>query len=45
MELARVDSATEDALLRSHMFAESWLGGTDAAVEGQWRWPDGARCG
>jgi hypothetical protein len=45
MQLARVDDANENdwlyANIRNGSAAEVWLGATDQAVEGEWRWSDG----
>jgi len=51
MRLARIDDAAENAWLVSVAFASApdqsstywpWIGGTDQAVVGEWRWTDGA---
>lgn len=36
--LASIQSAAEDAFVRSHLAASAWAAGTDSAVEGAWRW-------
>lgn len=43
--LATVTSAAEDAFLGSLSGLSAWLGGSDAAVEGEWRWMDGPEAG
>jgi hypothetical protein len=40
MRLIRIDSAAEDDWLFAAM-PDSWIGASDAAVEGEWRWDDG----
>jgi hypothetical protein len=40
MRLIRVDSADENDWLLAQL-SSSWLGATDADVEGEWRWSDG----
>jgi len=40
MHLIRVDSAEENAWLAAAL-SDSWLGASDSAVEGEWRWQDG----
>jgi len=51
MRLARIDDAAENAWMQSIAFANvpdvssqywPWIGGTDLAVVGEWRWTDGA---
>jgi hypothetical protein len=51
MRLARIDDAVENAWVQTNAFVGivstsstywSWLGGTDDAVLGEWRWTDGA---
>ena len=51
MRLARSDDAAENAWMQSIAFANvpdvssqywPWIGGTDLAVVGEWRWTDGA---
>ena len=39
-DLARVDDATENALLTANRTTDSWLGGGDGALEGTFRWLD-----
>jgi Zn-dependent metalloprotease len=41
MSLARVDGADENSFLKSLLTGPTWLGGSDAESEGQWRWSDG----
>jgi hypothetical protein len=41
MELVRIDDASENAFVESHIAATSWIGATDSAMEGQWLWVDG----
>ncbi len=41
--LARVDDATEDAFVNGLSGNDLWIGGSDAAVEGVWRWRDGVQ--
>jgi hypothetical protein len=41
MRLIRIDSAAENAWLASVLTNNSWIGASDAAVEGEWRWADG----
>jgi hypothetical protein len=47
MELARADDAAENQWLFDNAYDLDvpsdglWIGGSDAAVEGEWRWPDG----
>jgi hypothetical protein len=41
MNLARIDDSGENTFVRSHIFATSWIGGSDLAQEGLWRWVDG----
>lgn len=41
--LVRVDDMTENDFLFSKITADSWLGGSDVAVEGAWRWPNNAQ--
>lgn len=43
--LATVTSAAEDAFLGTLSGLSAWLGGSDAAVEGEWRWMDGPEAG
>lgn len=42
--LATVTSAAENTFLGT-LAADGWLGGSDAAVEGEWRWMDGLEAG
>jgi hypothetical protein len=51
MRLARIDDAAENTWVQAIAFASApdisiqywpWLGGTDQAVLGEWRWTDGA---
>jgi len=51
MRLARIDDAAENSWMVSNAFAGiastssnywSWIGGSDQAVVGEWRWADGA---
>jgi hypothetical protein len=37
-DLAGVESAAENAFIRSHLLTSAWTGGNDRATEGQWRW-------
>ncbi len=39
--LAVITSADENAFVASIITGDSWLGGSDAAVEGEWRWGGG----
>jgi hypothetical protein len=46
MELTRVDDVAESQWLRDNAYDTAprqgiWLGGSDQAVEGEWRWTDG----
>ncbi len=44
MQIVRIDDAAENEFVRSSMvpFAgHIWIGGSDLAVTGEWRWPDG----
>jgi hypothetical protein len=44
MQLVSVSSAAENNFLQQNVRSEwhqVWMGGTDASVEGEWRWPDG----
>ncbi len=41
MQVVSVDTAEENAFITQVLTASVWLGGSDAAVEGEWRWPDG----
>jgi hypothetical protein len=46
MQLVRVDDAGENQFLLDNMYATApvsgiWIGASDAAVEGEWRWVDG----
>lgn len=49
MHVIGIDDAAENDWVQSQAAASSalsankdlWLGGTDAVVEGEWRWPDG----
>lgn len=43
--LATVTSAAEDTFLGTLTGLSAWLGGSDAAVEGEWRWMDGPEAG
>ncbi|HEX4341442.1 MAG TPA: lectin-like protein [Polyangiaceae bacterium] len=38
--LARIDTAAENALVKSKISVDSWLGGNDLVKEAQWRWQD-----
>jgi Zn-dependent metalloprotease len=38
--LARVNDAAENSFISHNVQPSAWLGATDAAVEGQWRWQD-----
>jgi hypothetical protein len=38
MDLAQIESAAENAFVTSHVFEASFIGATDDAVEGSWRW-------
>jgi hypothetical protein len=40
MKLIRVDSPEENAWLAAEL-GDSWLGASDASVEGEWHWADG----
>ena len=41
--LARIDDATENGYIDGFIGNELWVGGHDEAVEGEWRWRDGAQ--
>lgn len=43
--LANITSAAENAIIHAISPANAWLGGSDATVEGDWRWLDGAEAG
>jgi len=40
MDLARIDDADEDAAIRARIGVDTWIGGSDLGVEGDWRWVD-----
>jgi hypothetical protein len=42
MDLARIDSASENTLVAARLSTEAWIGGSDAALEGRWVWSDNA---
>jgi hypothetical protein len=37
-DLAAIQSAAENEFIRSHLLVDGWVGGTDSAAEGAWRW-------
>lgn len=39
-DLAKITSDAENDFLRDRISSDTWIGGNDRAVEGQWRWPD-----
>ncbi|NDA10497.1 MAG: C-type lectin domain-containing protein, partial [Verrucomicrobia bacterium] len=43
--LANVTTAGENAFVLSMISTSSWLGASDIAVEGEWRWMDGPEAG
>jgi hypothetical protein len=43
--LATVTSAAENTFIQSILLDDAWLGGSDAAVEGEWRWVTGPEAG
>ncbi len=43
--LATVTSAGENAFITSKLAGSGWIGASDAAVEGQWRWVTGPEAG
>ncbi len=43
--LATITSAAENAFILSKLPADGWIGGSDAAVEGTWRWVSGPESG
>lgn len=43
--LVTITSAAENTYVRNLISAISWLGGTDATVEGEWRWTAGPESG
>lgn len=40
MDLARIDSAAENAFVYANLRSDTWIGAHDQAVEGAWRWAD-----
>jgi VCBS repeat-containing protein len=43
--LANITSAAENAFIQSNLTGTAWIGGSDQAVEGQWRWLNGPEAG
>jgi hypothetical protein len=43
--LATITSAAENTFIHSLLSGQTWAGGSDAVVEGQWRWLDGPESG
>ncbi len=42
MQLAKIDSPEENNFLARRLTKEAWLGATDSAVPGEWRWLQGS---
>lgn len=43
--IANITSPAENAFLNSMITTSTWIGGSDAAVEGEWRWQGGPEAG
>lgn len=43
--LTHINSAVENAFVRSLLLRDSWIAGSDSAVEGQWRFTSGPNAG
>src|SRR5690606_14753608 len=43
--LATVTSAEENAFITPKLGGDGWMGASDAAIEGQWRWVTGPEAG
>jgi hypothetical protein len=43
--LATITSAAENTFIQNLLVEDAWLGGSDAAVEGEWRWIAGPEAG
>ncbi len=41
MQVIKIDDAAENSFVVQTLSSYTWIGGSDAAVEGEWRWPDG----